>query len=230
MAKLCKKCGGSGWWGSRSALFGKGGPCRACDGSGYDKRLGEKPCKGCSSSIEYRYDWSSVPDYCENCRRDQYKACANPHCNGTVRYKKFWERIPDYCQSCKGWYEKKCENPYCNEVIRVHASWLNIPRFCSCKGWAEKDCSNGCGNKIRFRCDWNDIPEICESCRKNRNNRSDQSSEARNMQRLTQAFPELRDPKMADSFHRYLERHYLRNIDKPTTYEELVQAFFDWKG
>ncbi len=170
MAKLCGKCGGSGWYGPRTDLgkalgYGSGGPCRACDGSGYDKRWGEKSCKGCSNTIEYRYDWSNVPEYCPSCRADQYKACENTHCNGTVRYKKFWDRIPDYCQNCKGWYEKECENRHCHGSIRVHATWTNIPKYCKeCKGWYEIPCEE-CGNPAKTHCDWTHPARWCDECK-----------------------------------------------------------------
>lgn len=232
MARFCGVCKGSGWVGARTDFGHKpGGPCRACGGSGYDQRWGEKMCRGCSSMIEYRYDWSNVPEYCPNCKGDQYKTCANPHCGGTVRYKKFWDNIPDYCSTCKGWYELTCENSYCRGVNRIHASWTNVSKYCkTCKGWAEKDCRNGCGNKVKFRCDWSNIPDTCETCKKNRNNRSDQNSERDNMNRLIRSFPELRDRETANRFHRYLEQHYVRNIDKPTTYDELERAYYDWKS
>lgn len=125
MAKPCGKCGGSGWVGPRSDLgkalgFSSGGPCRICGGSGEDKRWGEKTCRGCYNTIEYRYDWTNVPDYCSDCRQDKYKQCANPHCNGSVRYKVFWDRIPDYCQTCKGMYTSRCANPKCGQLVKNH--------------------------------------------------------------------------------------------------------------
>lgn len=166
--RLCGKCGGSGWYGARTAFGNQpGGPCRVCNGSGHDQRWGERSCRGCSNMIEFRYDWSSVPEYCESCRQDQYKTCANVHCGGTIRYKKFWDKIPDYCQTCKGWYEKQCENSHCRGTIRAHASWNNVPKYCkSCNGWYEIACVGSCGNNIRIKCDWSNPPQLCDLCKR----------------------------------------------------------------
>ncbi len=137
MARICGKCKGSGWWGSRFDLGpgkNRGGPCRMCNGTGYDNRWAEKYCLNCSNTIEYRLDRSNVPNYCQNCRRDQYKTCANPHCGGTVHYKIFWDKIPDYCQQCKGWFEKQCLTSGCTEKVRIHCEWTHQPGYCqTCK-------------------------------------------------------------------------------------------------
>lgn len=184
MAKICGACKGSGWHGSRSAITerwgGKGSPCRACGGSGYDQRWAEKYC-GCGAVIEYRIDWSHVPDHCENCRRDQFKACANPHCSGTVRYKAFWDHIPDYCQ-CKGWYTTTCLNPHCGQQFQANCNWNDPPKYCkTCKGWLEKVCATlNCGERVRVHCEWTHPPEYCETCKKLGGRRRDPWKDPRN--------------------------------------------------
>jgi len=50
------------------------------------------------------------------------------------------------------------------------------------------------------------------------------------MQRLINDFPELKNPGNRNPFHRYLETHYVRGVDKPTSYEELKSAYFDFLG
>ncbi len=166
MARFCGVCKGSGWVGARTDFGHKpGGPCRVCGGSGYDQRWGEKMCRGCSNMIEYRYDWSNVPEYCPSCKSDQYKTCANSHCGGTVRYKKFWDNIPDYCSTCKGWYELPCENTHCRGTNRVHASWTNVSKYCkACKGWYEIPCEE-CGSPVKAHSDWKNLPKWCDSCK-----------------------------------------------------------------
>ncbi len=172
---VCRKCGGSGWYGPRTDLgralgnTWKGGPCRAphCVG-GRDDRWSEKACRNCYSTIEYRTDWSHVPDYCENCRKDQYKSCANPHCSGTVRYKVFWDHIPDYCQ-CKGWYTTTCQNPHCGQQFQASCRWTDPPKYCkTCKGWYEYPCGAGCGTMVRAHCEWSHPPTRCQSCKSKR--------------------------------------------------------------
>lgn len=165
MAKFCRKCEGSGWYGPRTMYGGSwGGPCRACDGTGYDQRWGETSCKGCGTTIDYRYDWSNIPEYCQDCKQWHEKSCANPHCRGTIRYKAYWDNIHDYCKDCKGWYEKPCENPQCNGTIKAHCEWSNPPKYCSCKGWNEKPCKGSCGGNVRYHCEWDRPPDYCKGC------------------------------------------------------------------
>lgn len=171
--RICRKCNGSGWYGPRTDLgrpLGnrqRGGPCRTCNGTGSDNRWSEKSCRKCYGTIEYRTDWSNVPDYCETCRKDQYKSCANPHCNGTVRYKVFWDHIPDYCQ-CKGWFTTTCQNSHCGQQFQANCNWTDPPKYCkTCKGWFEKDCATrNCDGKVRVHYEWTPPPEYCETCKK----------------------------------------------------------------
>ena len=57
---------------------------------------------GESSWIEYRIDWSNIPEYCQTCRNTEYtKTCAQSGCGRTIRYKKTWSNIPNYCKRCQ---------------------------------------------------------------------------------------------------------------------------------
>lgn len=137
MAKLCGKCGGSGWWGARFDLYpnARGGPCRACDGSGYDQRWGTTSCKSCGTSIDYRFDWSRVPEYCQSCKQPRYTSCKG--CGTSIEYKVYWNHIPEYCPSCKEWKEKSCKG--CGTTIRYKSFWDNIPEICKdCKTMARR--------------------------------------------------------------------------------------------
>lgn len=170
MSRVCGACKERGWFGSRTALFGdKGGStCRACGGSGVDDRWCETRCKNCGTAIEYRRDWSHIPEYCKSCSQMQSKRCATPGCFGTINFKVYWEHVPDYCESCRKPQFKQCKNPNCRNQIRYMAWWNRIPDYCSsCLGWQYKSCArDGCSNQIRYKAYWDHIPVLCEECRR----------------------------------------------------------------
>ena len=225
MAKFCRKCGGSGWWGARTMYGGAGGPCRACDGTGYDRNWGETSCKGCGASIDYRYDWDRIPEYCPVCKEWHEKTCANPHCGRTIQYKSYWTDVKPYCKDCRGWYEKPCENPQCNGIVRIHCDWTNPPKFCkTCGGWNEKPCSTGCGNKIRYHCEWQHPPNVCEDCKKKAKERRHSQEGA--SQRIESAIGWRNwSSDKRSRFHGYLARHY--QVDKNYLSEGELSAIAD---
>jgi hypothetical protein len=167
MSRTCGACKGRGWFGPRTALFGdKGGStCRACGGSGVDDRWCETSCKHCGTAIEYRRDWSHVPEYCKSCSQMLSKSCATPGCFGTINYKAYWDHVPDYCESCRKPQYKPCKNPDCSGQVRYFAFWGRIPDYCdSCKGWRIKGCRD-CGKEIKYHNDWNHPPNYCQDCK-----------------------------------------------------------------
>lgn len=224
MPRTCPACKGRG-------NFGKLGqyPCRVCGGSGYDPNWEEKKCLNCGDWFEYNVRWNNIPDYCESCRQPQYKSCANPDCSGQVEYRFYWDNIPKYCKICKGWRKRPCKNPDCNGKVDFHNDSTNIHDYCyECKGWRKKSCKR-CGGEVVYHNDWDYPPNICDKCKIIvRQGRSQRENEESNMKRLREEFPQLREENHANKFHRYLERHYIRNIDKPASYEELRNAYLDF--
>jgi len=137
MAKQCGKCHGTGWWGSRFDIGSnaRGGPCRACNGTGYDQRWGTTHCKHCGNTIDYRYDWSNIPEYCQSCRQPKYSACKG--CGRLIEYKVYWSSIPEYCRECKEWKIKSCKG--CGAEIRYKSYWERVPEICQqCKKMASR--------------------------------------------------------------------------------------------
>lgn len=73
------------------------------------------------------------------------------YCGNTIKYRTDWDHIPDLCSSCKG----KARS---NRQQRPERQ--QRPRQDS--NWREKTCK--CGQTIRYRIDWNHIPDLCPSC------------------------------------------------------------------
>lgn len=163
--------------------------CDVCGGSGVNPNYREKYCEysGCSTKIGYHKDADHPPKYCsyhkgvvqqERTQRSQQprheqrpayqqkprqddkwqeKPCpglkGESGCSSrnTIRYRTDWSRIPDLCPACIAKIkEKKAENA---------AKWQEKP----CPGLRGE---SGCASRstIKYRTDWDRIPDICPDC------------------------------------------------------------------
>lgn len=180
----CRKCKGSGrFYDSKS---GKTFNCRACGGSGSNKNLWTTRCQSCRDEIVYKAE-TTTPQFCPKCRNKELtKTCAQTGCNNTIKYKVGWTDVSSYCGRCKkkreqGFTASTCPGtgilgcgkviwsppgkkfthcPECNERKRAEEAKL----------WKEKTCpglkdQGHCGKTIRYRTDWDRIPDICPDCR-----------------------------------------------------------------
>lgn len=71
----------------------------------------EKSCQGCGTTIQYRDDWSHIPNFCKKCKTKfeeekkareklkREKPCKG--CGATIVYYEDWDRIPNYCKECR---------------------------------------------------------------------------------------------------------------------------------
>lgn len=178
----CRACKGSGRFYAKS---GKSFDCRACGGSGINKELWSTRCDRCSTEIIYKA-YSTTPRFCKNCREIQLeKSCAQSGCTNTIRYKVGWSNISTYCKRCETkhaqrWSASTCPGTgifRCGKLIwSPPGKRFNLCPDCSTRKkaedaakWQEKSCSGlkgqSCGKTIRYRVDWDKVPDICPDCR-----------------------------------------------------------------
>ncbi len=180
----CRKCNGSGRFYDRKS--GKTFDCKACGGSGSNKNLWTTKCQRCRTEIVYKAD-TPTPKFCRDCRNIQLeKTCAQSGCTNTIRYKVGWENVPSYCRRCEnkraqGFSASTCPGTNilgCGKVIwSPPGKRFNLCPDCSARKkadeaakWREKSCpglkgEGYCGKTIRYRIDWDKIPDICPDCR-----------------------------------------------------------------
>jgi hypothetical protein len=179
----CRKCNGSGRFYDRKS--GKTFDCRACDGTGSDKRYWTTKCERCRTEITYKAN-TTTPRFCRDCRNIELtKTCAQPGCNNTIKYRVGWTDVRDYCGSChnkrqKGFSASTCPGTGvfgCGKVVwsppgkrYTHCRECNErKRAEEAKKWREKSCpglkGQSCGKTIRYRTDWDHPPSLCPDCR-----------------------------------------------------------------
>ena len=153
MAKPCGKCKGKGKvflrgkWTEWDKIMGFNmGTCPVCGGSCNDPNWGSKSCPGwktwCFNTIDYKYGWDNVPDYCPGClqrKRDEERQER--------------EKSRQSGQRSSGSYSSSSGGARSNQS----------------SGWLEKTCNGPkggpyCGNTIRYRQDWSKIPDLCPGC------------------------------------------------------------------
>lgn len=152
MKKECGKCHGNGgrevrvsggrsMWGGRLPDRREWKRCDVCNGSGTNPDYRTKSCRNCWNTIEYsaKTDSSKVPDLCPSCRE---KARSEKNRQREARqYQPRREERPRY------------ERP------RQDDKWQEKP----CQGLkGESGCSSR--STIRYRTDWNRIPDLCPAC------------------------------------------------------------------
>ena len=116
--------------------------CDVCHGSGINPDYRSKSCRNCWNTIEYsaRTDSSKVPDLCPSCREK-------------ARNEKNREREARQHQP------RREERPRFEQRPRQDDKWQEK----SCPGLkGESGCSSR--NTIRYRTDWNRIPDLCPEC------------------------------------------------------------------
>lgn len=133
--------GGRGMWGGRLPDHREWKRCDACGGSGTNPDYRTKSCRNCWNTIEYsaRTDSSKVPDLCPSCRekaRNEKNREREARQNQPRREERRYDSRP---KQDSNWREKSCEG---------------------LKG--ESGCSSR--NTIRYRTDWNRIPDLCPDC------------------------------------------------------------------
>lgn len=180
----CRSCNGSGRY------YPKGGSksydCKACGGRGINPNLWSTRCERCRSEIVYKAN-TNTPRFCKSCRDIQLeKTCAQLGCNNTIRYKVGWDNVSNYCKRCEtkrreGWSASTCPGTGifgCGKLIWSPPG----KRFTTCPDcsarkkaddaakWREKSCpglkgQSYCGKTIKYRVDWDKVPDICPDCR-----------------------------------------------------------------
>lgn len=179
----CRACKGSGAYYTKS---GKRLDCKACNGSGINYDLYETSCERCRAPIVYRKD-GHAPRFCKDCKGVQLeKTCAQYGCTNTIRYHVGWDNVPDYCKRCEtkrneGWSASTCPGTGffgCGKLIwSPPGKKFSLCPDCSARKkaddqshWHEKKCpglkgESYCGNIIKYRDDWERVPDICPECR-----------------------------------------------------------------
>lgn len=179
----CRACKGSGAFYTKS---GKRLDCKACNGSGINRDLWSTNCQYCRTEIVYKAS-SPTPRFCKNCRSIQLeKNCAQYGCNNTIRYQVGWDNVPSYCKRCEtkqreGWSATTCSGTGlfgCGKLIwSPPGKRFDLCPDCSARKkaedaakWKEKSCpglkdQGYCGKTIRYRIDWDKVPDICPDCR-----------------------------------------------------------------
>ncbi len=174
----CRSCNGSGrYYDPRS---GKNFDCRACDGTGSNKKLYETRCQRCSTSIIFPTE-RETPRFCKDCRNIELeKRCGQYGCNNAIRYKVGRDTVPTYCKRCetkRAQYYTASTCPglgffSCGQLI-----WSPPGKsFKLCNECGEKDRAakaaqtktkrcNNCGAEIRYNVEWKNVPDLCNSCR-----------------------------------------------------------------
>lgn len=151
MNKDCGRCHGKG--GREIILKGRGffggqlkewKKCDTCHGSGVNPDYRSKSCRGCWRTIEYNSKTPSekVPEYCPDCRtrlrneKDREREARQQQQHQSHQQHQQREQRPSYDDK---WQEKRCHG---------------------LKG------GNGCktGSLIRYRTDWNKVPDLCPNC------------------------------------------------------------------
>lgn len=180
MHPKCRSCNGSGAYFPRN---GKRLDCKACSGSGVNKKLYTTTCNNgyCSTQIVYPVG-SKAPKYCKSCfSQEREKTCAQDGCYNTITFKLGWDNVSDYCKNCQGkrqngWSPKRCNGPTlganCNKLIWVPPGKnFTMCRECNEKAqekkttqWKTKQCKN-CRNEIKYHVNWTKVPELCNSCK-----------------------------------------------------------------
>ena len=162
MKKECGRCKGQGgrYVNRRSSgFFGIGTSsrdwvrCDACGGSGENPDYRSKRCSGCWNMIEYS---AKTPS----------------------------EKVPNYCPTCRDRMRAEKERERQNRQSQPrHEHHESRPSYDN--KWAEKTCpglkgGSYCGNTIKYRTDWDHIPDICPSCReKAKNQKASRDAEFR---------------------------------------------------
>lgn len=179
----CRACKGSGAFYTQS---GKRLDCKACGGSGINRNLWSTRCERCRTEIIYKAA-STTPRFCKDCRNIQLeKHCSQMGCNNTIRYSVGWDNVPNYCKRCQvkrqqGWSASTCPGTGifgCGNLIwSPPGKRFTLCPDCSARKksddeakWREKSCpglkgESYCGKTIRYRTDWDKVPDICPDCR-----------------------------------------------------------------
>lgn len=181
MYAKCRNCEGSGKF-----YPPKGGgpyPCKACDGSGLNKKFYVTRCSNgyCSTEITYPVG-KTAPKYCISCaNKDCEKTCAQDGCYNKIHYKLGWDKVSDYCKNCfgkreNGWTPRRCIGQTlganCGKLIwSPPGKNFTMCQECSQKAqskkaeqWKVKRCKN-CSNEIKYHVDWSKVPDICNNCK-----------------------------------------------------------------
>lgn len=132
--------------------------CGKCKGQGGRYRENRnRPKGGLASWYTSSKEWIKC-DVCNGSGvNPNYREKQCERCYRTIGYHKDAQYPPKYCQSCKGIVaqEKAAKQ---RERERQNAMW----REKSCPGLKGQ---GYCGKTIKYRVDWDKIPDICSDCR-----------------------------------------------------------------
>lgn len=180
MYATCRSCKGTG---SFYPHAGKRLDCRACDGTGLNKKFYVTTCSNgyCSTEITYPVG-NTAPKYCKNCsNQEREKTCAQDGCYNTIKFKLGWSNVSDYCKNCygkrqNGWSPRRCNGPMlganCGKLIWVPPGKnFTMCQECNARAqekkaaqWKTTSCKN-CRAEIKYHVDWNRVPNLCASCK-----------------------------------------------------------------
>lgn len=179
----CRKCNGSGRFYDKKS--GKSFPCKACGGSGSNRDLWTARCGHCGTEIVYKAN-TPTPKFCKSCRDIPLsKTCAQSGCSNTINYRVGTQTVPTYCKRCEtkraqGFSASICRGTGifgCGKIIwsPPGKNFSHCPecseqkRADEAQKWREKTCpglqgEGRCGKTIRYRIDWDKVPDICPDC------------------------------------------------------------------